>query len=389
MALMSPVYLDHNATTPLDARVAEEISRVALATTGNPESPHSLGRAARASLERSRERIAAHLGAKPEEILILSGGTESDNLAILGAARAARERGRHLVTTVVEHPAVIGSMDLLEEEGFEVTRLTVDSDGLPSTGDFEAALRPDTVLASVMLANNETGALLPVAEMAATARARGVLFHTDAVQAVGKVPVLVDDLGVDLLSAAAHKLYGPRGVGLLYVRGGNVPMVPFLRGGHHEKGLRPGTSLTALAAGFALALDLAVGDLEARATRMRALADRMLAGLEGAIDGVALNGPRDLRLPNTVNVTIPGVGGEALLIALDREGFCVATGSACASGSALPSHVLTAMGMAPEDVGSSVRLSVGATTEEAEVNRFLEMLPDIVSRLRDISSMHT
>ncbi|MHC4470594.1 MAG: cysteine desulfurase family protein [Planctomycetota bacterium] len=382
---MDPVYLDHNATTPLDPRVAEEISRVALAFPGNPESPHSLGRAARNSLEESRESIAASLGARPDEIAILSGGTESDNLAILGGARAARERGRHLVTTAVEHPAVLGSMDLLEEEGYEVTRLPVDAEGMPSVEEFEASLRPDTVLASVMLANNETGAIYPIPEMAARARERGVLFHTDAVQAIGKVPVNARELGVDLLSSAAHKLYGPRGIGLLFVRDGNVPLVPLLRGGHHEKGLRPGTSLTALAAGYAEALSLAVGELGARKARMQALSDRILEGVEAKIDDVKLNGPRENRLPNTVNVTIRGVGGEALLIALDREGFCIATGSACASGSALPSHVLRAMGMPDEEVSSSIRLTVGATTTEDEVGRFLEILPRVVDRLRAIS----
>jgi cysteine desulfurase len=382
---MDVVYLDHNATTPLDPAVAEVMTRVALDYPGNPDSAHRLGRAARARLEDAREKVATLIGASPKEIVFTSGGTEADNLAIFGALAGGGFTGGRFLTTTVEHPAVLRMAAHLEERGFRVTRLPVDEAGRTSVETFTGALDDDVVLASIMFANNETGAIFPIREMAAAARERGVLLHTDAVQAFGKIPVRVDDLGVDLLAGAAHKFNGPRGVGFLYVRHG-VPMAPMLRGGPHERGLRPGTSPVALAAGLAHALAIAVRDLTERSERMRELADRLLSGIREGVNGVLLNGPEGDRLPNTVNVSIPGAGGEALLIALDRDGFCIATGSACATGSALPSHVLTAMGRTPDEIASSIRLSLGRTTTRDEVDHFLEVLPGVVSRLRSISA---
>jgi cysteine desulfurase len=379
---MDIVYFDANATTPIDPRVAAEMARVERETPGNPSSAHRAGRAARAGLEDARERIAARIGARPREIVFTSGGTESINLALRGRALAAGA-GR-LVTTAVEHPATLRTAGALERLGFAVTRLPVDADGRPELAAFDAALGDDTFLASVMLANNETGTILPVAELAGAARARGVLFHTDAVQALGKIPVDVERLGVDLLSAGAHKIGGPRGIGFLYVRGG-TRIEPVLTGGSQEHGLRPGTVPVSLAAGFAAALDLAAEEAETRTAALTALRDRLRTGIEEGVPGVEWNSPAPGGLPNTLNLTVRGVSGEALLIALDQEGICIATGSACASGSALPSHVLTAMGRSVRDVTSSIRISLfpGNTAREAE--RFLAVLPGIVARLRAVS----
>jgi len=377
-------YFDHNATTPIHPRVADEISRVSLEFPGNPASPYAAGRAARKRLEEARELVAGLLGAETAEVIFTSGGTEADNLAVMGAFRAAGRTDGHLVTTKIEHPAVLGAAEILEIEGAGVTRLDVDREGLLTVADFEAALRPETVLVSIMLANNETGAILPIPEMAGLARERGIVFHTDAVQAIGKIPVRLDDLGVDLLAVAAHKFRGPRGIGALLVRTG-VPVRPMLVGGHQEGGLRPGTAMVALAAGLGAALEIAVSDLDGKSRLLWERTGRLLAGLRESIDGIVLNGPESDRLPNTLNLTIPGVGGEALLIALDREGYAIATGSACATGSALPSHVLTAMGLPKEAVSSSIRVSLGATTTDEDVDRLLASLPAAVERLRAVS----
>jgi len=381
---MRTVYFDHNATSPLDPRVGEEMNRVYRDVPGNPESAHSLGREARRELQRARTRLAEGIGARPEEVYFTSGGTESDNLALWGAALALGPERRHLVVTSVEHPAVLDTARSLERTGFDVTYLPVDDEGLPNPDDLAAAIGPDTFLVSVMLANNETGAILPVREMAEIARERGVLIHTDAVQGVGKIPVDVRDLGVDLLTATAHKIGGPRGVGILYRRRG-TPLRPITGGGSQEDGIRPGTATTALAAGFARALTLALDEMPERAEHLGRLTARLLAGIESTIGDVRLNGPRERRLPNTLNVTIRGSGGEAMLMALDREGFCVSTGSACATGAALPSPVLTAMGLPPQDVSSSLRLSLGPSNTQAEVDEFLATLPPVAERLRELT----
>jgi len=381
---MRTVYFDHNATAPLDPRVAAEMCRVYGEVPGNPESAHSLGREARQELEAARRTLAAGIGANAWDIVFTSGGTESDNLALWGTALALGHERRHLVVSAVEHPAILDTARGLEKSGYDVTWLPVDDDGIPRTEDLADAIGPDTFLVSVMLANNETGAILPVREMAAIAKERGVLFHTDAVQAVGKVPVDVDDLGVDLLSAAAHKLGGPRGVGLLYRRRG-TPLRPVTGGGTQEDGLRPGTPVTALAVGFATALTVATDEMETTSAELRRLTERLRNGIEAAIDDIRWNGPSRHRLPNTLNLTVHGAGGEAMLMGLDRQGFCVSTGSACATGSALPSPVLTAMGLPPNDVSSSLRLSLGPTNTEAEVEAFLDTLPGLVAMLRGLS----
>ena len=379
-----PVYLDHNSTTPLDPRVAAVMEEVAREYPGNPESAHGAGRRARARLEEARAALAAAIGAASEDVIFTSGGTESDNLAVFGAARALSPRGRHLVTSEIEHPAVREAFGVLESGGFVVSRLPVNRLGLVDPAALPGALRPDTIFASVMLANNETGAIQPVREIAATCREAGVTFHTDAVQALGKVPVDVGELGVDLLSAAAHKLYGPRGIGLLYRRPG-IRLAPVLVGGRQEGGLRPGTVPVALAAGFARAIQIALEDLEDEGRRLRGLTEDLFARLAERIPGLGRNGPSRRRLPNTLNVTVPGAGGEAILIALDREGFQVATGSACATGAALPSHVLRAMGYTPAEVSSSIRLSLGRSTTETGLHDLAHALGEISARLRKVS----
>ncbi len=381
---MKEVYLDHNATTPLDPRVAATMADVAAAFPGNPDSPHQVGRQARARLREAQEDVAAAIGANPAEIIFTSGGTESCNLAVLGVARAGADRGRHVVTTAVEHLSVLRSARALEEEGFSVERLPVDTNGLPDPEDLRRALRDDTVLVSVMLANNETGALLPVRKMAATAAEQDIPFHTDEVQALGKIPVGVDGLGVALLSGAAHKFYGPKGSGFLYVRQG-TPLKPVLCGGHQQDGLRPGTVDVPGAAGLAFALALAIEEMDAHAKHLGPLTARLEEGLLG-LPGVVLNGPTTGRLPGTLNITVNAVAAEALMIALDREGFSVGTGSACATGAALPSHVLSAMGLGPRDVTSSIRLSLGRGTRLVDVERFLGIFPSVVERLRKYSS---
>jgi cysteine desulfurase len=381
---MKPAYLDHNATTPLDPRVARAMDDAAIEFPGNPESPHRAGREARACLRAAARDLAAAIGARPEEIVFTSGGTESCNLAVLGAARACADRGRHLVTTAVEHVSVLRPAKALEAEGFTVDRLPVDRLGRPDPDRFRAALRKDTVLATVMLANNETGTLLPVRRLAAIAAERGIPFHTDAVQALGKIPISVDDLGIDLLSGAAHKFYGPKGGGFLYVRRG-TPLLPILYGGHQQDGLRPGTVDVPAAVGVATALRLATEEMGARTAHLNGLVSILQAGLL-QVPGVTLNGPESGRLPGTLNVTVCGIAAEALMIALDREGFAVGTGSACATGAALPSHVLTAMGLGPREVTSSIRLSPGRGTTTDDVARLLRVFPPIVERLRGISS---
>jgi cysteine desulfurase len=381
---MKPVYLDHNATTPLDPRVAATMAEVATAFPGNPDSPHGPGRQARARLRVAQEDVAAAIGADPAEIIFTSGGTESCNLAVLGVARARAEHGRHVVITAVEHLAVLRSAKALTREGFSVELLPVDRDGLPDPEDLRRMLRDDTALVSVMLANNETGALLPVREMATIAAERGVPFHTDAVQALGKIPVAVDQLGVALLSGAAHKFYGPKGSGFLFVRRG-TPILPVLCGGHQQDGLRPGTVDVPGAAGLATAIGLAMEEMPERAELQGHLTTRIEDRLL-ELPGVTRNGPEKGRLPGTVNITVADVAGEALMIALDREGFSVGTGSACATGAALPSHVLAAMGLKPREVTSSIRLSLGRGTGPDDIDRLLAVFPEVVERLRKLST---
>ncbi len=370
------VYLDYAATTPLDPEVQQAMREVE-GIFGNPNSIHRFGQEARRVLEGARERIAGLLGVRPREVVFTASGSEADALALLGVA-LAKGKG-HVVSTDVEHSAVLGALRLLERLGFAVTRLRPDRFGLVYPEQVEEALRPDTILVSVMAANNELGTLYPIREMAEIAHAHGALFHTDAVQAVGQVPFRVDEVGADLVSLSAHKFYGPKGIGALLVRQGVdlFPLVP----GKQEGGRRGGTQSPVLAQGMAVALEKALRLLPEESARLLALRRRLEEGLL-AVEGVELNGHPERRLPKLVNVTVKGADGEALLLAMDLMGVAVSSGSACSAGSLEPSHVLLAIGRSPREARASLRFSLGRYTTEAEVDRAVEVFREAVARAR-------
>ncbi|WP_038043427.1 cysteine desulfurase family protein [Thermus tengchongensis] len=370
------VYLDYAATAPLDPEVQQAMREVE-GIFGNPNSIHRFGQEARRVLEGARERIASLLGVRPREVVFTASGSEADALALLGVA-LAKGKG-HVVSTDVEHSAVLGALRLLERLGFAVTRLRPDRFGLVYPEQVEEALRPDTILVSVMAANNELGTLYPIREMAEIAHAHGALFHTDAVQAVGQVPFRVDEVGADLVSLSAHKFYGPKGIGALLVRQGVdlFPLVP----GKQEGGRRGGTQSPVLAQGMAVALEKALRLLPEESARLLALRRRLEEGLL-AVEGVELNGHPERRLPKLVNVTVKGADGEALLLAMDLMGVAVSSGSACSAGSLEPSHVLLAIGRSPREARASLRFSLGRYTTEAEVDRAVEVFREAVARAR-------
>lgn len=374
------IYLDHAATTPCRPEVVAAMMPLFADDGFNPSSIHSEGRRARAALDEARARVAHLLGARAREIVFTGSGSEADNLALLGVARARRPEGRHVVTAATEHHAVLHAVDALREEGFEVTVLRVDGAGAVRPDAFEAALRDDTVLASIMLANNEIGTLAPIAELARIAHLRGVVFHSDAVQAPGQVPLDVDVLGVDVLSLSAHKFYGPKGVGALYVRSG-TPIAPIVHGGGQEAGLRSGTENVAGIVGLATAFEFAVRELAQTAPRMAALRDRLEDGILQSIPGVVVNGAGAPRLPNNLNVGLTGIDAEALLVRLDLEGISASAGSACRAGANEPSHVVAALGRTAPDFGV-VRFSLGRKTSREEVEHVLARLPPIVAAVR-------
>jgi cysteine desulfurase len=358
-------YLDHNATTPLDPEVRAEMESCFGEAFGNPSSLHSFGQQARRVVDRARSRVAHLIRAQPDEIVFTSGGTEADNLAILGAVAAASRQPAHLLTTAVEHQAVLNTCRHLEDLGRPVTYLPVDSRGVVEPARFLEALREGTVLASIMLANNDVGAIQPVAVVSELAKRRGVVLHTDAVQAVGKIPVDVNALGVDLLSFSAHKLHGPRGAGALFVRKG-TRLSPVVFGGHQERGLRPGTENVAAIAAFGKACELAATRLAEDTARITALRDSFEAAVQERIPGAVVNGLGAPRLSNTSNIGFEGLDGEMLALNLDLLGVAVSTGAACSSGDREPSHVLLAMGRSSAQARSAVRFSFGRgnTTEE-------------------------
>jgi cysteine desulfurase len=377
---MDRIYLDNAATTT----VRPEAVAAMLPLLGggyNPSSLHAEGRAARAALDDAREAVARVLGAAPREIVFTGGGSESDVTAIVGAARALAARGRHVVTSAIEHHAVLHAADVLERDGWRVTRLPVDRRGLVDPQEFAAALEPQTTVASVMLANNEIGVVQPVAELAALARARGVVFHTDAVQAAGWLPLAVDALGVDLLSLSGHKFNGPKGVGILYVRRG-TPLEPLIVGGGQEHGLRAGTEDVAGIVGLAAALRLAEAERPATAPRVAALRDRLQTGILAAFPDALVNGAATPRLPNNLSVAFAGLPSDALLIRLDLDGIAASAGSACAAGSLEPSHVTAALGLDEERRLGVIRFSLGRQTSVAEIDEVLRRLPRAVSDVR-------
>ncbi|HEY8393999.1 MAG TPA: cysteine desulfurase family protein [Thermaerobacter sp.] len=378
---MRRVYLDYAATAPVRPEVRELMAEIMAETWGNPSSLHFAGRAARAVVDRARGQVAALIGCRPRDIIFTGSGSEADNLALKGVAWAYRERGRHIVTTAVEHHAVLHACAALERDGFEVTYVPVDASGRVDPDDVMRALRPDTVLVSVMLVNNEVGTIQPVGEIARRARERGVLVHTDAVQAAGVLPIDVDELGVDLLSLSAHKIGGPKGIGALFVRPG-TQLLPLIDGGGQERRLRAGTENTPAIAGFGLAAELAAAELPARAGRLRQLRDRLEAGILRGVPGARINGAGAERAPHISNVLLPGITADTFLIQLDLEGVAASSGSACSAGSLEPSHVLQAMGLHEADAFSSVRFSPGPETTEEDIDYVLDLIPRAVERAR-------
>jgi cysteine desulfurase len=380
------IYLDHAATTPLDPRVLEAMLPFLSGMSGNASSIHQVGRKALQALDDAREQVALVLGCQPKEIVFTSGGSESINLALKGVAMALRAQGKnHLISSTIEHHAVLHALDyLVEYEGFRVTLLPVDRNGRVNPADLSTALRPETALVSVMYANNETGVVQPIADLAAICRERGVLFHTDAVQAPGQLPLDVNALGVDLLSLTAHKFYGPQGVGLLYLRRG-TPLVPQINGGAQERRRRAGTENIAGIVGLAKALTIAESERTTHASRLRALSERLIDGVLTRIPQSWLNGDRESRLPSIVNLGFACIETESLLLLLDQRGICASSGSACTSGSLEPSHVLLAMGLSPEEANGSIRFSLGKQTTDEQIDIVLDLLPDLVAQLRTVT----
>ncbi len=375
-----PVYLDYHATTPVDPRVVQAMLPYFTERFGNPSSrTHRVGTEAAEAVDRARAQVARLIGARAREIVFTSGATESNNLAIKGVAAARRGRGGHIVTVVTEHHAVLDTCRRLEREGLRVTYLPVQPDGLVDLDRVRGAVGPDTILVSVMLANNEIGVLQPVAAIARLAHERGALVHTDAAQAAGKIPVDVEALGVDLLSFTAHKMYGPKGVGALYVRRG-VEIAPLLDGGGQERGLRPGTLNVAGIVGFGAAAEICRGELAAEAERLGRLRDRLLAGLRERVGDLRVNGSLEARLPHNLNVSFPGVAGESLLLALGD--LAVSAGAACASGTSEPSYVLKALGLSDALALASLRFGLGRWTTEEEVDYAVDRVATVVGALR-------
>ncbi|MBS3873218.1 MAG: cysteine desulfurase NifS [Firmicutes bacterium] len=382
---MQRVYFDHAATTPVHPEVIAAMLPYFHNSFGNPSSIHSFGRESRQAVDSARERVAKVLGASPREIYFTSGGTEADNIAIQGVALAKKGQGRHIITSQIEHHAVLDACKYLETQGFAVTYLPVDEYGRVRVEDVLAALRPDTILITIMHANNEVGTIQPIREISAIAREHKVTFHTDAVQTVGSIPVNVDDLGVDLLTLSAHKFYGPKGIGVLYIRKG-TKLKPLYHGGGQERKFRPGTENHVGIIGLAKALEIAAADMTSKQAEVAALRDKLMAGLL-EIPEVKPNGHPTERLPGNVNISIRYVEGESLILSLDMQGVAVSSGSACTSGSLDPSHVLLAMGLSHGEAHGSLRLTLGRDTTPAEVDYVLSILPPIVLRLRQMSPL--
>ncbi|MEM1536008.1 MAG: cysteine desulfurase NifS [Candidatus Pacearchaeota archaeon] len=380
---MKRIYLDYAATTPVAPEVLEAMKPYFSEKYGNASSLHAFGQEARKALEDARKKIANFINARPAEIIFTSGGTESNNLAIKGIAFANKEKGKHIITSKIEHHAVLEPCKWLEKQGFKVTYLPVNNEGIVNPEDVEKAITKETILVSIMHANNEIGTIQPIEEIGKICRKHKVYFHTDAVQSFGKLEIDVKKMNIDLLSASAHKIYGPKGVGLLYVNR-DVKIEPIQHGGGHETGLRSGTENVAGIVGFAKAVELVQKLGKKEQEREKKLRDKIIDKLL-EIKGTKLNGSRTKRLFNNVNVSFKGIEGEALLIRLDQEGFAVSTGSACSSKSLEPSHVLTALGLKPEEAHGSLRITIGRYTTEQDVDMLLKVLPKIVNSLRKIS----
>jgi cysteine desulfurase len=379
------IYFDHNATTPTDPAVVEAMTRVLEQYFGNPSSVHHFGQRAKALLDDARSAVAALIGAEPSEIVFTSGGTEADNFALRGVAEALEPTGRrHLIASAIEHEAVLVTLKALARRGWRTTLLPVGPSGIVDPSALAGALADDTALVSVMHANNEIGTVQPVAALARLAHARGALFHTDAVQSIGKIPVDVNALGVDLLSLSAHKFNGPKGAGALWIKRG-TRVTAILTGGKHERTRRAGTENVPGIAGLGVAAQLAARKLATDAATVGALRDRLEEQILARVPGTAVNGDRTPRVPNTTNISVDGIEAESLLIALDLEGVAVSTGSACSSGTLEPSHVLRAMGLPAHRTQNSIRISLGAGNTDAEVDYLLDRLPGVVTKLRSLT----
>ena len=381
------IYLDNAATTRTAPEVVEAMLPYFTEQYGNPSAIYSLGSAGKKAINEARRTIAAAIGAKPEEIYFTAGGTEADNWALKAAAECCAGKGRHIITTKIEHHAVLHACGYLEKNGYEVTYLDVDRDGILDPESLKEAIRPDTVLISVMFANNEIGTIQPIREIGAIARERGILFHTDAVQAFGQVPIDVEEMHIDMLSASAHKLNGPKGTGMLYIRSG-LKIRSFIHGGAQEKGVRAGTENVPGIVGFAAAVRRALSRMEEKAGRERELRDYLIRRIEGEIPYCRLNGHREKRLPGNVNISFRFIEGESLLIMLDMRGVCASSGSACTSGSLDPSHVLLAIGLEHEEAHGSLRMTLSEENTQEELDEVVGHLAEIVQRLRDMSPLY-
>ncbi len=382
------IYLDHNATTPLHPKVLDAMLPYLTGRFGNASSPYRAGRLARAALEDSRRCVAAQIGAVPEEIIFTGSGTESDNLALKGAAAAMKSRGDHIIISQIEHHAVLNTALALEKQGFRISLVPVDSNGTIDPGDVKKLITSKTILISIMLVNNETGVVQPVREIGEIARSNGILFHSDAVQAAGKIPIDVNHLNADLISLSAHKVYGPKGVGALYVRK-DTPVIPLINGGRHEWGMRAGTENIAGIVGFSEALSLIFSSMEKDLPYVSSLRDLLEEKIKKQIKSVRVNAQKADRVCNTSSISFLSIEAESILLHLDINGICVSSGSACTTGSTGPSHVLLAMGINRRDAQSTLRFSLGPDNRKEEIEDTVEQLVGITGRLRKISSIET
>ena len=381
--MMNRIYLDHAATTPVSAQVLEAMIPFLSDYWGNASSVYGTGREARKAVEKARRQVAEAIGAEPREIMFTGGGSESDNLAVKGTAFALKEKGRHIITTDIEHPAVLNTCRWLEKHGFEVSYITPDKEGYITPEKILAAIREDTILISMMAANNEIGTIEPVAEVGAAAREKGICFHTDAVQAAGAVPINVNEWKADLLSISAHKFYGPKGAGALYVRHG-THIDSLIHGGEQERGLRAGTENVPGIVGLGTAIEAANKELKQNADKMTRLRERLINSILSEIPGTKLNGPREGRLPNNCNISFDKIDGEALLLRLDLAGIAASSGSACTAGSQEISHVLKAIGLTDQEAKGSLRLTTGTGNTEAEIDEAVTVIHEIVNDLRSL-----
>lgn len=384
---MRKVYLDHNATTPVHPDVLQAMLPYYKDKFGNPSSVHQSGRDAKDALEQSRETVAKLINAAPSEIYFTSGGTESDNLALKGTALAQRNKGKHIITSQTEHPAVLESCKFLKKEGYEITYLSVDKYGFVDPDDLRKSIRKDTILVSIMHANNETGLIQPIDELSRISKDNGAHFHSDAVQSYGKLPIDVQKLPADMLSISAHKIYGPKGVGAIYIRKG-TRITSMAHGGHHERSRRAGTENIPGVVGLAKAAEVASKDMEKLDRNLKSLTDSFFKKLSKKIPDVFSNGHPEKRLSSTMNVSFKGVEGESIILSLDMKGVAVASGSACTSGALEPSHVLSAMGIDPALAQSSIRFSFGRDNTMEDVNYVVDVLPEIIARLRSMSPIY-